>query len=106
MYNLHSIFFVSNHLYINHLTLTRRPVEDPEVKEFLRMDEELFNDIGSGVLEDAFPYFKDVFPSAKWKKVAGNLDKVMTILRTKFKEHVETFEPGWSLSNAVVILYS
>jgi hypothetical protein len=69
-------------------------VEDPEVKEFLKLDEELLNDIGSGILEDVFPYFKDVFPSAKYKKVVGNMDEVMTRLRTKFKEHVVTFEPG------------
>jgi hypothetical protein len=74
--------------------VTRRPVDDPEVKEFLKLDEDFFNDLGGGLLEDAFPYFKDVFPTAKWRRMVGSIDAIMTILRTKFNEHVETFEPG------------
>jgi hypothetical protein len=71
-------------------------VDDPEVKAFLKLDEDLFNGFGTGVLEDVFPYFKDVFPTAKWKKLKSNIDEVNVILRAKFKKHVDTFEPGLS----------
>jgi hypothetical protein len=76
------------------MNLLRRPVDDPEVKEFLKLDDELVNGLSSGVLEDVIPYLKDIFPTAKWKKLEGEMNEAMAIIRTKFKEHVETFEPG------------
>jgi hypothetical protein len=69
-------------------------VDDQEVNEFLKLEESFFKDLGNGLLEDIFPYFKDVFPTAKWKGMVGSLNAITTILRTKFNEHVETFEPG------------
>lgn len=64
------------------------------MKSWLKLDEELVNDFGTGVLEDLFPYLKDIFPTAKWKKVMGKVNAVLTKLRAKFKEHVDSFEPG------------
>jgi hypothetical protein len=64
------------------------------VKTLQRIDDDLFKVFRSGVLEDMFPYFKDVFPTAKWRKLVNLADERLAILRAKFKEHVDTFEPG------------
>ncbi|XP_048740940.2 steroid 17-alpha-hydroxylase/17,20 lyase-like [Ostrea edulis] len=72
----------------------KRTVDDPEVKGFLKLDEDLLNEFGTGVLEDLFPYFKDIYPTAKWTKLVDKIGEVLAILRAKFKEHLDTFEPG------------
>ncbi|XP_048745552.1 steroid 17-alpha-hydroxylase/17,20 lyase-like [Ostrea edulis] len=72
----------------------KRAVDDPEVKAYLQLDEELNDGLGTGVLEDVFPYFKDIYPTAKWKKLKSNVNESLTLLRTKFKQHVDTLEPG------------
>jgi hypothetical protein len=77
--------------------ITRRPVDDPEVKTLQRIDDDLFKEFGAGVLEDVFPYFKDVIPTAKWRKLVNIVNELLAILRAKFKEHVDTFEPGYPL---------
>ncbi|XP_061194482.1 steroid 17-alpha-hydroxylase/17,20 lyase-like [Saccostrea echinata] len=72
----------------------KRPIDDPEVKALLTLDEELITYLGAGFLEDLFPYLKDILPTAKWKKFLIMLDQLSDVLRAKYKEHVDTFEPG------------
>ncbi|XP_061194480.1 steroid 17-alpha-hydroxylase/17,20 lyase-like [Saccostrea echinata] len=72
----------------------KRPIDDPEVKALLKLDEDLIKELGSGVLEDVFPYLKDIYPTAKWQKLIEGTDQLLGILRAKFKQHVDTFEPG------------
>jgi hypothetical protein len=74
--------------------LTRRAADDPEVKALLALDEGLIKDFGSGLFEDVFPYLKDILPTAKWTKLVKKTNELLDFLRTKFKEHVETFELG------------
>jgi hypothetical protein len=79
---------------IDDLTLTRRAVDDQEMKAFLKLDQDMINDFGTGTLEDVFPYFKDIFPTAKWKKLKSTVEEFNAILRAKFRKHVDTFEIG------------
>lgn len=72
----------------------RRPVDDPEVKEFIKLDNDLSEKFGAGFFEDIFPYLKNIFTTAKWKVFLVLSEEVLNILRKKFKEHKETFQPG------------
>lgn len=75
----------------------RRPADDPEVKKLLKLDNDLIDKLGSGVFEDLFPYLKDIYPTKKWKLLTTMVDELLTVLKRKFKEHVETFQPGYNL---------
>ncbi|XP_056004408.1 steroid 17-alpha-hydroxylase/17,20 lyase-like isoform X2 [Ostrea edulis] len=72
----------------------KRPIDDPEIEELLKLDDDIIEDFGVGVLEDIFPYLKDIYPTAKWKRMTDKMNRIMDILRTKFKQHVDTIEPG------------
>ncbi|XP_011454186.2 steroid 17-alpha-hydroxylase/17,20 lyase [Magallana gigas] len=72
----------------------KRPVDDPEVKEFIKLDNDLSEKFGAGFFEDIFPYLKNIFTTAKWKVFLVLSEEVLNILRKKFKEHKETFQPG------------
>jgi hypothetical protein len=74
--------------------ICRRPIDDPEIKTMLKLEDELFDEFGSGILEDIVPYLKDIYPTAKWKKLSSNMNKLLDILQKKFKQHVDTFKPG------------
>ncbi|XP_056018611.1 steroid 17-alpha-hydroxylase/17,20 lyase-like [Ostrea edulis] len=94
-------FIIRNHLdlMIFHQLYTicfgeKPAINDPEVKTLLELNEALFTDFGAGVLEDVVPYLKDVYTTAKWKKLSSNTDQLLDIIRAKFKQHVDTFEPG------------
>ncbi|XP_061194478.1 steroid 17-alpha-hydroxylase/17,20 lyase-like [Saccostrea echinata] len=71
----------------------KRPVDDPEVKAFLKLDNDLLDLFGAGLLEDIIPYLKDICPTAKWKKVNKMIEEILQKLHTKFKQHVDTFSP-------------
>ncbi|XP_061194486.1 steroid 17-alpha-hydroxylase/17,20 lyase-like [Saccostrea echinata] len=72
----------------------KRPIEDPEVKALLKLDEELIAELATGFLEDLVPHLKDIYPTAKWKKFLRLIDQLSKVLRAKYKEHVNTFQPG------------
>jgi hypothetical protein len=56
--------------------------------------EEGINSIfGAGVLEDIVPYLKNIYPTAKWKTLVRNMSGILDILRAKFQQHVDTFQP-------------
>lgn len=75
----------------------RRPTDDPEVKKLLKIDNDLIDKLGTGVFEDIIPYFKDIYPTKKWQMFLSMVDEMLTVLRRKFREHVETFQPGYNL---------
>lgn len=75
----------------------RRPTDDPEVKKLLKIDNDLIDKLGTGVFEDIIPYFKDIYPTKKWQMFLSMVDEMLTVLRRKFREHVETFQPGDNL---------
>lgn len=72
----------------------KRPTDDPEVKKLLKIDNDLIDKLGTGVFEDIIPYFKDIYPTKKWQMFLSMVDEMLTVLRRKFREHVETFQPG------------
>jgi hypothetical protein len=76
------------------LLISRRPIDDTEVKTLLELDETITNVFGNGVLEDIVPYLKDIYPTARWNKLVDTMNGILDILRAKFKQHVDTFQPG------------
>ncbi|XP_065926328.1 steroid 17-alpha-hydroxylase/17,20 lyase isoform X2 [Magallana gigas] len=72
----------------------KRPVDDPEVKRFIKLDNDLLEKFGSGFFEDVFPYLRHIFTTAKWKKMLVLTEEVLNVLRKNLKEHKETFQPG------------
>ncbi|XP_056018610.1 steroid 17-alpha-hydroxylase/17,20 lyase-like isoform X2 [Ostrea edulis] len=94
-------FIIRNHvdLMVYHQLYTmcfgeKRAIDDPEVKTFLELDEALIKDFGTGLLEDIVPYLKDIYPTTRWKNLSSKMDTLLNILRAKFKQHVDKFEPG------------
>lgn len=88
---------VYNNILINKYVLfifIRRSVDDPEVKQFIKLDNDVLEKFSSGFFEDVFPYLKNIFTTAKWKELLVMSEEVLNILRKKFKEHRETFQPG------------
>ncbi|XP_061194481.1 steroid 17-alpha-hydroxylase/17,20 lyase-like [Saccostrea echinata] len=74
----------------------KRPIDDQEVKDFLKLENDFIEFFGTGLLEDIVPYLKDIYPTAKWKKLIRMTDEILHVLRTKFKQHVDTFKPDFN----------
>ncbi|XP_048736456.1 steroid 17-alpha-hydroxylase/17,20 lyase-like isoform X2 [Ostrea edulis] len=72
----------------------KRPIDDPEVKKLLELGEDLNRCLTVGLLEDVVPYLKDIYTTAGWRSFRDTTDQILKILRTKFKQHMDTFEPG------------
>lgn len=64
------------------------------MKQFVKLDNDVLEKFNSGFFEDVFPYLKNIFPTAKWKELLVMTEEVLNILRKKYKEHSETFQPG------------
>jgi hypothetical protein len=75
-------------------SMHRRSTDDPEVKALIKLNENLLADFGSGLLEDIVPYLKDIYPTASWKRFVNTTEQLLNVIRAKFKQHVDTFEPG------------
>ncbi|XP_062620092.1 steroid 17-alpha-hydroxylase/17,20 lyase-like [Saccostrea cucullata] len=71
----------------------KRPVDDPEVKALLKLDNDLFDLFGTGLAEDLVPYLKDIYPTARWEKFKKMTEEILQLLHTKFNQHKETFSP-------------
>ncbi|XP_061194476.1 steroid 17-alpha-hydroxylase/17,20 lyase-like isoform X1 [Saccostrea echinata] len=70
------------------------PIDDPEVKTLLKLDEDLIADLGTGFVEDLIPCLKDICPTAKWKNFLKVADQVTKLISTKYRNHVDTYKPG------------
>lgn len=77
--------------------MNRRPIDDPEVKKLLELGEDLNRCLTVGLLEDVVPYLKDIYTTAGWRSFRDTTDQILKILRTKFKQHMDTFEPGFDI---------
>lgn len=76
--------------------LLRRKTDDPEVQRLLDIDNDLLKSLGTGVLEDIVPYLKDIYPTAKWKKLVTLTTEMLNVIRKKLQEHKDTFNAGTS----------
>ncbi|XP_022341319.2 steroid 17-alpha-hydroxylase/17,20 lyase-like [Crassostrea virginica] len=94
-------FFFKNYadLMIFHQLYTvcfgeKRKTDDPEVQRLLDIDNDLIKSLGTGVLEDIVPYLKDIYPTAKWKKLVTLTTEMLNVIRKKLQEHKDTFKAG------------
>ncbi|XP_048746820.1 steroid 17-alpha-hydroxylase/17,20 lyase-like [Ostrea edulis] len=72
----------------------KRCVDDQEVKTILQLDEELNDHVAKGFLEDIIPYMDTIYPSHNWQAFVKKMDQIIDYTRGKFKQHVDTFDPG------------
>ena len=69
-------------------------LDDPDFQHFMKVDKDFAKKFGNGFIEDMFPILLKIRPTKKYREVMGIADELFAIIREKFKEHVETFDPG------------
>ena len=87
---MHTVFILITFLH----QIIRRPADDPEVKKLLELDNDLLATFNNGLVEDIVPYLKDIYPTARWKKMVALTDQILNVFRGKLQEHKDTFKPG------------
>ena len=62
----------------------------------MQLDKEITESFGKkkGLIEDLFPWLVNIRPSAKYKRMVEIMDEGLGIMKKKFRQHQETFDPG------------
>jgi hypothetical protein len=68
--------------------------DDPNFDRIMKLDKEITETFGKGMIEDMFPWMVKIRPSAKYHRFLDIINETFDILGRKFKKHQETFDPG------------
>lgn len=67
-------------------------IDDDEFLLIMKLDNDLLEKFGTGVIEDIIPYLRDVCPTRRYRDIMKDAKQFISIMEKKYKEHLYTFD--------------
>ncbi|KAK3106564.1 hypothetical protein FSP39_022638 [Pinctada imbricata] len=82
------------HMLFNMCFARKCDLDDPDVERLLKIDTEVVETFGNGLLEDLVPAMTYVYKTQRCKRVESLLFEALSFLKKELNQHEETFDPN------------
>ncbi|KAK3099915.1 hypothetical protein FSP39_011721 [Pinctada imbricata] len=82
------------HMLFNMCFARKCDLDDPDVERLLKIDTEVIETFGNGLVEDLVPAMSYVYKTQRCKRVENMLFEALSFLKKELNQHEETFDPS------------